>query len=183
MNVKVVYFSYLNAPVTGLTPVWLSLKKASTNADVTPQPEIAEMGGGFYKYTAVVPLGEQWCGVIDGGIANLDVRNVPVTLSFGSGLDMIVTPIYDEVADSLQFIVFALVDGEVYTDLTSASIEVFDSTHTSKFTVSSSAPVGGVIVISKSTPALSAMEGYYCVATMTISGVVHVGVETMVTFN
>ena len=39
------------APVTGLSPVWVFLKKLADNTDITLQPAVIEVAAGVYKYS------------------------------------------------------------------------------------------------------------------------------------
>jgi hypothetical protein len=50
--IYVVYFSSAGVPATGLTPTIGIYKKVSDGTDVTPAPTVAEVGGGFYKFSA-----------------------------------------------------------------------------------------------------------------------------------
>jgi hypothetical protein len=50
--IYVVFFSTAGVPATGLSPTIDVYKKVSDALDVTPVPTIAEIGGGFYKFTA-----------------------------------------------------------------------------------------------------------------------------------
>ncbi len=187
MITRGIYFSYENSPVAGLTPTWTTLKKLSDGTDVTPQPTITEIGGGFYKFDALVPTGEQWCGVIDGGIANLDGRNLPWVMGCNDNplaeTEIVITPVYDEVSGTMQFMVFAIVAGQISQLSEEVTLNFYDTTHTELFELNSTSPVGGVFVLSKANPVLNAMEGYYCKATLTIEGVDFASAETVVALN
>jgi hypothetical protein len=50
--IYVVFFSSAGVPATGLSPTIGVYKKVSDGTDVTPAPAVAEVGGGFYKFTA-----------------------------------------------------------------------------------------------------------------------------------
>jgi hypothetical protein len=50
--IYVVFFSSAGVPATGLSPTIGVYKKVSDGTDVTPAPTVAEVGGGFYKFTA-----------------------------------------------------------------------------------------------------------------------------------
>jgi hypothetical protein len=51
--IYVVFFSTAGVPATGLTPTIGIYKKVSDGTDVTPAPTVSELGGGFYKFTAI----------------------------------------------------------------------------------------------------------------------------------
>lgn len=57
-------FSLLGQPLAGLSPTWVSLKRASDGINYTPQPSINQIGGGLYKTDF---LSERLTGVIDLG--------------------------------------------------------------------------------------------------------------------
>jgi hypothetical protein len=59
-----VYFESLGIPAAGLAPGFATLKQVGDGADVTP-PSIAEVGGGWYKFTVAPP--EDYVAVVDGG--------------------------------------------------------------------------------------------------------------------
>jgi hypothetical protein len=50
--IYVVYFSNAGAPATGLSPAIEVYKRVADGTEVTPAPAVAEIGGGFYKFTA-----------------------------------------------------------------------------------------------------------------------------------
>jgi hypothetical protein len=50
--IYVVFFSSAGVPATGLSPTIGVYKKVVDGTDVTPVPTVAEVGGGFYKFTA-----------------------------------------------------------------------------------------------------------------------------------
>ncbi|MFA5112084.1 MAG: hypothetical protein WC443_11800, partial [Desulfobaccales bacterium] len=50
--IYVVFFSNGGVPATGLSPAIGLYKKVSDGTDVTPEPTVSEVGGGFYKFTA-----------------------------------------------------------------------------------------------------------------------------------
>lgn len=57
-------FNSAGQPLSGLSPTWSSLKRASDGTDYTPQPPLSQIGGGLYKTTF---LSERLTGVIDLG--------------------------------------------------------------------------------------------------------------------
>lgn len=77
----ILYFTSAGVPVEELDPDIITFKKVSDGSDVAPPPEVSEIGGGFYKYSAVVT--EDLVGVVDGGAvltSNSD-RYVPIYLT------------------------------------------------------------------------------------------------------
>jgi hypothetical protein len=81
-KIQKVYFANAGVPETGLSPVWLTLKKVSDGSDFTPQPAITEIGGGWYKFTQPTDLSEDLTGVVDGTVTLADAdRYVPVNLT------------------------------------------------------------------------------------------------------
>lgn len=57
-------YDVTGVPLAGLTPVWVSYQEASSGNNITPQPAIAEVGGGLYR----VPLAAGSTGLIDLGV-------------------------------------------------------------------------------------------------------------------
>jgi hypothetical protein len=80
-KIQKIYFANAGVPETGLSPVWLTLKKVSDGTDFTPQPAITEIGGGWYKFTQPT-ITEDLTGVADGTATLADAdRYVPVDLT------------------------------------------------------------------------------------------------------
>lgn len=57
-------FSLLKAPLPGLSPTWVTLKRVSDGTNYTPQPALSAIGGGLYKTSHI---SERLTGVIDLG--------------------------------------------------------------------------------------------------------------------
>lgn len=187
-EVRTIYFANAGVPATGLTPTWNSLKNAVTGADITPQPSITEVGGGFYKFTADPGVGVRWCGVVDGGVSltvNTD-RYIPVLVGdsdLAKDTMVLCTPVYDDTSDTLTFFVFMLRNGQIVEGGTNAEVVLYDSGHSDLFTISGSSATNGVFILSKNTPGIASGEGYYCVGTITINSIDFVSVETMLTLD
>ena len=168
---RTIYISADGLAITGLSPTWDSLKKVSDGSDISSTPSISEVGGGFYKFDADIPLNENWCGVVDAGASLDDVyRYIPVVMGSNDisyNEAVYVTPQYDEDSDTLQFVTFMLVEGQIHTSVTDAEISVYDTTHTLQFTVSSSSPTAGVFMLAKNEPDLNNLEAYYLKAKIT----------------
>ena len=185
-----VYFSNNGVPSEGLTPVWKTLKKVSDGTDISSQPSFAEVGGGWYRFTADVPIDEQWAGVIDGGnIIPLDSeRYIPVLIGDNDirrNTISVVTPQYDESSDTLQFMCFLLRNGETVpsAQLDSATVTVYDSSHTQTFSVTGSGSSNGVFVLAQNTPGLLNGAVYYAVAEITVGNKIFTSTETIITLD
>ncbi len=183
-----IYISNNGAPATGLTLSWTTLKKVADGVDVTPQPTFAEIGGGWYRFTADVPIDEQWAGAIDGGNTILldSERYVPALMGDNDirrNTISVVTPQYDEPSDTLQFFCFLLRNGETVpsAQLTEVDVTVYDSSHTSVFTLNGVSSTNGVFVVAKNTPGLAVGEAYYVVAEITAGTKVFTSTETILT--
>lgn len=182
---RVVYCSNGGLPATGLTLTWEYLKQVTDGADVTPQPAFTEVGAGFYKFTASPDIDEQWAGVIDASpsVTNPSERYVPILLGDNDirrNTISVVTPIYDEASDTLQFFCFLLRNGEtVQSGIDSVDVTVYNSTHTSQFTLNGVSATNGVFIVSKNTPGLNSGEGYYVVAEITVGTKVFTSTETV----
>lgn len=180
---RTIYVANAGVPATGLTLTWESLKAVSDGGDITPQPTFTEVGGGFYKFTSAVEIGEQWCGVVDAS-ATIDEpseRYLPILLGdsdLEKNTTVFCTPVYDETSDTVTFFVFMLRNGQV-VGADDAEVVVYDSAHVEMFTVSGSSSTNGVFVLAKNTPEFESGEGYYCVGTVTVNSVDFVSVETM----
>lgn len=182
MPTKLVYFSDVGVPKTGLSLTWEYLLKQSDGSAFIPQPSFIEIGGGWYSFD-ISPT-EMIVGVIDGS-ATLTAdteRYIPVYFDIYDYLyEVLLTPVYDENSDSLTFLAFLLQNGKRITaDLTNCSISVYDSVHTLLFTITSSSNTNGVFVISKSSPGLTANAAYYAIATITCDGVDHVSTDSYI---
>ena len=154
-EVRTVYFADGGVPKTGLTPTWNSLKNAVTGADITPQPAISEVGGGFYKFTVDTGVGIRWCGVVDGGVAITEEseRYVPVLVGdsdLARDTMVLCTPIYDATSDTMTFFVFMLRNGQIVDGASEAEVVVYDSWHVSLFTISGTSETNGVFILSNS---------------------------------
>lgn len=183
-----VYITDLGVPKTGLTPTWNVLKKVASGADVTPQPSITAVGGGWYKFDANVPVDEQWAGIIDAGatVASASERYIPVLLidsDLTVATTVYITPVYDENSDTVFFMVFLMRNGELYTTPTSVTITVYDTTHTLLFTLNTSSSTNGVFVISKNTPGFTSGEGYYCKAELIALTKTFTSMETIISLD
>lgn len=172
-NTYVVYFSDSGVAATGLTPTWDTLKRVSDGADQS-QPSISEVGGGWYKYTTTIPVGETWVGVINGGVSLGDVdRFVPIDMrendfDLDKFEEIFVTTKFDEDSDSLTLVVFMLRDGKlVESGITNMNIKVFTEGHVLQFDLNETTPINGVFVFTKSSPGLVKNTLYYAIAIAT----------------
>ena len=187
---RTVYVCENGVPKTGLTLTWEYLKQVSDGADVGSPPSFTEVGGGWYKFTADVPIDEQWAGVIDASNSiSLDSeRYVPVLLGDNDirrNTISVVTPQYDEPSDTLQFFCFLLRNGEIAPNaqLDEVDVTVYDSSHVEKFTLNGTSATNGVFVVAKNTPGLVAGEAYYVKAEITVGTKVFTSVETILTLD
>ncbi len=182
MATKIVYFSNAGIAATGLTLTWEYLKLVSDGTSYGSPPAFTEIGGGWYKFD-INPT-EKLVGVIDGS-ATLTIdseRYQPVYFDLYDYLwEVLVSPVYDEDTDSLKFIVFLLQNGKVaLTPLTNCDVQVYDSSHTLLFTVTSASFTNGVCVLTKSTPGLVANTMYYAKGLITYDGVIHSSLDTFI---
>lgn len=82
MAAYILFIRNNGAPATGLTPVFITLKKVSDSSNYLPIPVISEIGGGLYKYDAAPS--EHLVGVVDAGATILNNteryldQNIPV---------------------------------------------------------------------------------------------------------
>ena len=181
MATREVFFADAGVPTTGLTLTWESLKKVSDGTDFTPQPTFTEIGGGWYKFD--IAPDERLVGVIDGGVTLNDTdRYVPVFFDkYDFLFEVLVTPVYDEDADLMTFVIFLTKNGQRQTaDLGECTLNVYTSAGVLKFTLSTSTETDGVFVLTKSTPALDDNEIYYAVATVEFESVVYDSTDTFI---
>lgn len=183
-----VYVSNEGEPETGLSLTWEYLKKLSDGSDVTPQPSFTEVGGGWYKFDVDPEIDDEWTGVIDAGatIANKPERYIPMLAGdsdVARNTLAIVTPVYDEDSDTIQFMVFLLRNGQIVDAPDSVQVTVYDSTHTSQFVETGSSSTNGVFVLAKNNPGLNTGAGYYCEAEVTVGSKTFTSIETMITLD
>ena len=171
------------SPATGLSPSWDTLKDQDGTDQSTPS--ITEVGGGFYKFDVDIPSDDTWVGVIDFGssIVNNGERYVPVVIKSGDTVNSVmrgvyVMPVYNENSDTVQFISYLMQNGTIVTSPTSCTIALYDTSHVEKFSVSTTNSSNGVFVVTKTTPELTAGDGYYVVATITDGASSYKSVET-----
>lgn len=171
-NLFRIYISDNGLAKTGLTPTFQTLLNVDDGSAFTP-PTITEIGGGWYKFSvALVPF-EHIVGVVDAGSAlvNNSERFIPVDARY-SDFDfdrkqIFITPSFDELTDTVTFIVFTLINGKILTtELTSITVEVFNETHVSQFSLVTTSFTNGVAVLTKTTPGFTADRGFYAKATL-----------------
>ncbi len=67
----------LGARVTGLTPAWVFLNTLATNAPITPQPAVLEVGQGIYKFSYDPEANGDAAGQIDALTNNTSTSLIP----------------------------------------------------------------------------------------------------------
>lgn len=181
---RAVYIAQYGVPLTGLHPAFSSLKKLSDGTTIT-FPTITEVGGGWYKFTSVVPINERWVGTIDAGVSvDVHARYIPVMLGFSDTdipVEVFVTPVYDEDSDSLTFCVYMNAKGKIHTDVDSVAVALMDMTHSEIFSLTGTSSANGVFVLVKGSPTLTVGEGYYIKASIVCGDETFDSVETMFT--
>lgn len=81
------------------------------------------------------------------------------------------TPVFNEDSDSLRFAAFLTQEGEiVQSGLTSCTIEVFDDTHASLFSISTTSQTNGIFILTKTTPGLAKNRVYYFTISIVTTG-------------
>lgn len=171
------YLTNSGSPLTGASPTWHTLKHLRNGVNYASAPSIVEVGGGWYRFEIDLLQYEELVGVIDAGAGVSDAaeRYKEIRFSFvekskDENKEIYVNQVYDEDTDSLTFVVFTLVNGEVLTaNLSSVSLSVYDDNHDLQFTISTSTFSNGVAILTKSTPSLTANQLYYSTVTLTTS--------------
>jgi hypothetical protein len=162
-----------------LTLAWNNLKKVSDGTNYA-QPSFTEIGGGWYKFD--INTSEPLTGVIDASatVTLANERYVPVYIDPADYLyEVAVTPVYLSDSDALIFAAFLLQNGVVPSSgLTNCVINVYDSTHTLLFSVSSASNTNGMFIITKSSPGLVANTLYYAQVVITYNTITYTSLNT-----
>ena len=170
MDVHSVVFESDGLELTGLSPSFDMLKRLDDGLNLS-QPTISEVANGFYRFTLPVSDDKIYVAKIDGGATVLDKSNrykyksMEGRDSSGDQEEVFVMPVYDADADSLTFFVYLLRNGkQVSTGLVSVTVSVYNSSHTLQWSVNTSSNTNGVFIVAKSTPGITAGDGYYLTA-------------------
>jgi hypothetical protein len=154
--IYVVFFSNAGAPATGLSPTIGVYKKVSDGTDVTPAPAVAEIGGGFYKFTA--SPAEALVVRMNGGgsLADADKYKVMQITPHDADLDALVSTRAPEAGGNVAAI-------KVKTDNLpsdpASNTQVNTRLATSGYTTPDNAGIAGIKVKTDNLPSDPAIEG------------------------
>lgn len=187
MTVKVfpVQFDSDGIELTGLTPSIVMLKKLSNSVNITPSA-VSEVDNGFYRYSFDASDGVIYVGKADGGVSITNPNRFKYIREDISAVteenlqtnEIFIMPVFDQDADTVTFFVYLHRNGQIITaDITNVTVEMFDSSHSSQFSINSASNTNGVTILAKATPGIVAGDADYIKVDMVVDGTTYTSIE------
>lgn len=165
------------SPATGIASVDFTVTVRNPQNSASNAPSVTEVSGGLYyfdipgsfttthgdgEYGIVIAVDSAAPAVVDTGGGVIEIESgytVKQSYSYNSG------------TTTLAGLISVEQDGVVVTP-TSVSVEFFNSSGTSMFTITDGTPdAQGVLSVSKASPGFASGNGYYAVATVVVGAV------------